>query len=58
MTLTCYGIFDVDPYYLPYLLELDEDMAVMTEYSIIVYNQCPVVIDDLPAWIQTLLRRH
>jgi len=33
-------------------------MAVLTECSIIVHNQRPVVIDDLPAPIQTLLRRH
>lgn len=58
MALTCHGTFDVDPHHVPYLLESDEDIAVVTECSIIVHDRCPVVIDDLPAPIKTLLRRH
>lgn len=58
MALTCHGTFDIDPHYVPYLLESDEDIAVVTECSIIVHDRCPVVRDDLPAPIKTLLRRH
>lgn len=58
MALTCYGTFDVDPHHAPYLLESDEDIAVVTECSIIVHDRCPVVIDDLPAPMKQLLRRH
>jgi len=58
MALTCHGTFDVDPRHVPHLLESDEDIAVVTECSIIVHDRCPVVIDDLPAPIKTLLRRH
>lgn len=58
MALTCRGTFDVDPHHLPNLLKLDEDIAVLNECSIIVHDRCPVVIDDLPVPIRTLLRRH
>lgn len=58
MALTCHGTFDVDPHHVPYLLESDEDIAVVTECSIIVHDRCPAVTDDLPAPIKTLLRRH
>ena len=58
MALTCYGTFNVDPHHLPYLLESDEDIAVVTECSIIVHDRCPAVTKDLPASIKTLLRRY
>ena len=58
MALTCYGTFDVDSHHLPALLERDEDVAVVTECSIIVHDRCPVVEDDLCAPIRTLLRRY
>jgi hypothetical protein len=58
MALTCHGTFDVDPHHLPYLLKSDEDIADVTECSIIVHDRCPVVIEDLPASIKLLLRRH
>lgn len=58
MILTCYETFNVDPHHLPYLLKLDEDIAVVIKCSIIMHNQCSVIIDDLPASINTLLWRH
>ena len=58
MALTCHGTFDVDSHHLPALLEWDEDIAVVTECSIIVHDRCPVVVDDLPASINPLLQRY
>jgi len=58
MALTCYGTFDIDPHHLHYLFKSDEDIAVATECSIIVHDRCPAVIDNLPAPIKALLRRH
>jgi hypothetical protein len=58
MALTCHGTFDVDPQHVPRLLKSKEDVAVLTECSIVVHDRCPAVIDDLPASIKMLLRRH
>ena len=58
MALTCYGTFDVDSHHIPALLERDEDIAVMTECSIIVHDQCPVVGDNLCTPLRTLLQRY
>ena len=58
MALTCHGTFDVDLHHLPDLLERDEDIAVVTECSIIVHDRCPVVLDNLAVSIKTLLRRY
>lgn len=58
MGLTCYGTLDVDPEHLPSLLESDEDVAIVTECSIIVQDRLPVLTQDLPLQIKQLLRRH
>jgi hypothetical protein len=58
MALSCYGTFDVDLQHLPGLLNSDEDIAVLTECSVIVHDRCPAQIDDLPASTKTLLRRY
>ena len=58
MALICHRTFDVDPHYLPYLIQSEDDIAVVIECSIIVHDRCPAVIEDLPAAMQTLLRRH
>lgn len=58
MGLTCYGTLDVDPQHLPSLLESDEDVAIVTECSIIVQDRLPVLTKDLPLPIRQLLRRH
>ncbi len=58
MALTCHGTFDVDLHHLPNLLKSDEDIAVVTECSIIVHDRCPVVTDDLSASVKTLLQRN
>ena len=58
MALTCHGTFDVDPHHLPHILERDEDIAVVTECSIIVHDRCPVVVDNLPVSINPLLQRY
>lgn len=43
MALTCYETFDIDPHHLPNLLKSDEDIAVVTECSVIVHDRCPVL---------------
>ena len=58
MALTCHGTFDVDPHHLQHLLKSDEDIATVTECSIIVHDRCPAVTDDLPASVKPLLRRY
>jgi len=58
MALTCYGTFDVDPHHLHDLLEREEDIAVVTECSIIIHDRCPVVVEDQPALISSLLHRY
>lgn len=58
MGLTCYGTLDVDPQHLPSLLESDEDVAIVTECSIIVQDRLPALTQDLPIPIRQLLRRH
>lgn len=58
MGLTCYGTFDVDLQHLPSFLKSDEDVAIVTECSIIVHDRCPVFTHDLPPSLKQLLRRH
>lgn len=58
MGLTCYGTFDVDPQHLSSLLKSDEDVAIVTECSIIVQDRLPVLTQNLPLPIKQLLRRH
>lgn len=58
MGLTCYGTFDVDLQHLPTVLKTDEDVAIVTEISIIVQDRCPLLTQDLPPLIKELMRRH
>ena len=58
MALTCHETFDIDPHHLPDLLKSDEDIAVVTECSVIVHDRCPVLTGDLPASVKTLLQRY
>ena len=58
MALTCHGTFHIDPHILPDLLERDEDIAIVTECSIVIHDRCPVVVEDLPAPIRPLLHRY
>ena len=58
MALTCHGTFDVDSYHLSDLLERDEDIAVVTECSIVIHDRYPVVEEDQPASIKPLLHRY
>lgn len=58
MALTCYGTFDVDLPHLSFLIGSDEDVADVTECSVIIHDRCPAIIDSLPSSIQLLLRRH
>jgi hypothetical protein len=58
MALTCHWTFDVDPQHLPYLLKTGEDIAVVTECSIIVHDRCPAVIEDLPNSMKALVRQY
>ena len=58
MALTYYRTFNVDPHYLPGILQSDEGIAIVTKYLIIVHDRYPAVTDDLPATVKTLLRRY
>jgi len=58
MALTCHGTFDVDPHHLRDLLEREEDIAIVTECSIIIHDRCPVVVEDQPALISSLVHRY
>ena len=58
MILICHETFDVDLHHLFNLLKSDEDIAVVTECSIIVHDRCSIATDDLSASVKTLLQRH
>ncbi|KAH0566189.1 hypothetical protein GP486_000421 [Trichoglossum hirsutum] len=58
MALSCYGTFDVDLEHIPSLLKSDEDVAVVTECSIIVHDRCPAKVDGLPVSMRALWCRH
>jgi len=58
MALTCHGTFDVDSHHLRDLLERDEDIAVVTECSIIIHDRCPMMLEDRPALISSLVHRY
>ena len=57
LALTCYTTFDVDPDQLSKMIESDDNVAVITECSIIVHDRCPVLETPLPDPIKMLLRR-
>lgn len=48
MALTCYSTFNINKDYLFALLNLEEDIIVMTKCSIIIYDRYPAIIDCLP----------
>lgn len=58
MALTCHGTFDVDSHNLSNFLKWDEDIAVVTECSIVIHDRYPVVVEDQPAFINPLLHRY
>jgi hypothetical protein len=58
MALTCHGTFNVDKDHLYALLNSEEDVAVVTECSIIVHDRCPAVTERLPRAVKTILERH
>ncbi|KAI9679782.1 MAG: hypothetical protein M1817_004796 [Caeruleum heppii] len=58
MALTCHGTFDVDQHRLQSLLELDEDVEMVIECSIVAHDRCPAVTDALPPSMETLLARR
>jgi hypothetical protein len=58
MALTCHGTFNVDKDHLSALLNSEEDIAVVTECSIIVHDRCPAVTDCLPRAVKAMLERH
>jgi hypothetical protein len=58
MALTCHSTFNVDKDHLSALLNSEDDIAVVTECSIIVHDRCPAVTDCLPRAVKTMLERH
>jgi hypothetical protein len=57
VALTCHGTFDVEIHHVQGLLASD-DVAVLTECSIIIHDRCPAITDKLPRAIRMLLRRY
>ena len=58
MALTCHSTFNVDKHHLSALLNSGEDIAVVTECSIIVHDRCPAVTEHLPQSMKIMLQRH
>jgi hypothetical protein len=57
MALTCYGTFDVDPHDLSRLLAMPENVASLTECSIIVHDRRPANESDTSAETRAMLER-
>jgi len=57
MALTCHGTFDVDRRHVSEMLSSVDDIAAVTECSIIVHDRSPAVTENLPPSVQTLLQR-
>ena len=58
MALTCHSTFNVDKHHLSALLNSSEDIAVVTECSIVIHDRCPAVTEQLPRALKTMLQRH
>ena len=55
MALIRYITFNIDVYYLPRLFELNKDVIIATEYSIIMHDRYLTLTDDLTHAIKALL---
>lgn len=58
VALTCHGTFDLEIHHVPGLLASDDDLAIVTECSIIIHDRCPAITDELPMSIRVLLRQY
>jgi hypothetical protein len=58
MALTCHSTLNVDKDHLSSLLNSEEDIAVVTECTIVVHDRCPAVTARLPRAVKTMLERH
>jgi hypothetical protein len=58
MALTCHGTFDVDQHHLFALLSSREDIAIITECSIIIHDRCPATKENLPRSMKAPLQRY
>jgi hypothetical protein len=54
---TCRGTYDVDPDHVPFLLRSNEDVAVLVECAITVYDNTPSNVADCPLDFKRLLDR-
>lgn len=57
MALTCHGTYDVDRHHISEMLSSVEDIAVVTECSILVHDRCPALVESLPQSVKTLMQR-
>jgi len=57
MAAMCRGTYDVDPVHLPYLLASAEDVAILVECAIQVYDNTPSIVENLPSYFLQLLAR-
>ena len=57
VALTCYGTFGVEARHVYRVLHSDEDIAVATECSLIVYDYCPSLLSCLTQSLATLIYR-
>lgn len=59
MALTFHSTFNVDKDPFSALLNSKDDIAVVTECSIIIHDRCPAVTNNsLPQAVKTMLDRH
>ncbi|KIM82965.1 hypothetical protein PILCRDRAFT_819766 [Piloderma croceum F 1598] len=54
---TCRGTYDVDPDHVPFLLRSNEDVAILVECAIAVYDNTPSNLTDCPLDFKRLLDR-
>lgn len=52
---TCRGTYDVDPLHAPYLLDSRDDVAVLIECAILVYDNTPPNLAEVPVAFKKLL---
>ncbi|THH06264.1 hypothetical protein EW146_g9666, partial [Bondarzewia mesenterica] len=57
MAATCRATYDVDPEHLPHLLRSDEDVSVLVQCAISVYDNQPPVLEKASPEFQKLLSR-
>ncbi|EGO02914.1 hypothetical protein SERLA73DRAFT_70404 [Serpula lacrymans var. lacrymans S7.3] len=58
MAATCRATYDVDPHHLPFLLSRPNDVAAFIQCAVIIYNNLPPDLDQLPSYSKILVERE